>query len=409
MQNGTSAAPHPALSPRRGERNKVRGVLGFVIGFLLFCSTIRVESSEKPLRIVALGDSTTAGTPFFRSPLEEPPDGRGNPEGPYGYWMMKQHAGWTVLNRGVNGQRTDEIKARFDRDVLKEKPRYVIVLAGVNDIYQNYPLTDIKRDLLWMYQRAKADGIIPITASVLPFDKATEAQARKIRFLNRWIKRTATTQGIPFCDLNAVVRDPARPDHLKASPDGLHPDIQNYRNMGEALAQLIEELESKGGVTLKLQLTSPAFAQGSTIPKRYTCEGDDVSPELNWTSPPPATKSFALLMEDPDAPGGTFIHWVVYNIPVEERRMPEHFPSDETLPDGTRQGMTSFGETGYGGPCPPSGTHRYFFKLYALDNPAPLPPGLNRAGLLKTIKDHILEQTELMGNYMKKAAKNDAP
>jgi Raf kinase inhibitor-like YbhB/YbcL family protein len=392
-----------SLSPRR------RGTAGMTLLFMITTLTLSMAGvAKKTLHIVALGDSTTAGTPFFRSPLEEPPEGRGDPEGQYGYWMMKQHPTWEVLNRGVNGQRTDEIKARFDRDALKENPRYVILLAGVNDIYQNYPLTEIKRDLLWMYQKAKAGGVIPIAATVLPFDKATEVQARKIRLLNRWIRRTATSQGIPFCDLNAVVRDPAQPNRLKTSPDGLHPDIRSYKDMGEVLAQLIEGLESKGGVMLKFQLTSPAFVQGSAIPKRFTCEGDNISPELDWTDPRPGTKSFALIVEDPDAPRGTFIHWVTCNIPATERKISERFPSDEALPNGTRQGVNGFGKIGYEGPCPPFGTHRYFFKLYALDAALTPPAGAGARELRAAMKGHLIEETDLMGTATCKPAKTEA-
>ena len=369
---------------------------------LLLSSNLMAQNEQNKMTIVALGDSTTAGTPFFFSPLERPPDGQGNPEGQYSYWMMKKHPEWQVLNRGVNGQRSDEIRARFNRDVLANHPRYCIVLAGVNDIYQNYPLSDIREDLLWIYQTAKADGIVPIAASVLPFNAATEVQGRKIRFLNRWIKQTAETQGIPFLDLNAAVRDPANPDRLKGSPEGLHPDLAGYQRMGEAATKLIEELEANGGVTLKFQLTSPAFIQSETIPQRYTCKGENVSPPLNWTNPPAGAKNFALIMEDPDAPGGTFIHWVVWNIPAEVRALPGAFTIEESLPDGTQQGQNGFDAVGYGGPCPPSGTHRYFFKLYALDGPLTLPPKSGVDDLKAAMLGHILGETDLMGTVAKK-------
>lgn len=120
------------------------------------------------LRIVGLGDSTTAGTPEFQSPLEAPPNGKGNFESQYAYWMMKAHPGWVVLNRGIDGQRSDEILARFQRDVVQEAPDYVIVLAGVNDIYQGIPLESIKRNILEMYASAVKAKIVPVAATVLP-------------------------------------------------------------------------------------------------------------------------------------------------------------------------------------------------------------------------------------------------
>ncbi len=198
------------------------------------------------LRIVGLGDSTTAGTPGFLSPLEAPPHGRGNEESQYAYWMTKAHPEWTVLNRGIDGQRSDEILARFQRDVVQERPDYVIILAGVNDIYQGAPLESIKKNLLAMYQRAIAAGITPVATTVLPYNTASDSDSRAIRELNKWIEDTAKRLGIPFCDTNQAVADPSNPDHLHSSPEGLHPDVSGYRGMGEALVQTIERAQKPG-------------------------------------------------------------------------------------------------------------------------------------------------------------------
>lgn len=192
------------------------------------------------LKIVGLGDSTTAGTPAFRSPLEAPPNGRGNPESQYAFWMVRLHPEWTVLNRGINGQRSDEILLRFPRDVTRERPEYVIILAGVNDIYQRRPAEVVERNLDAMYRLAMDAGIVPLAATVLPYDTARRKAAAAIRALNGWIAATAGTLGIPFCDTNRAVADPSDPDRLRGSPDGLHPDIAGYRSMGEVLAQAIE-------------------------------------------------------------------------------------------------------------------------------------------------------------------------
>lgn len=156
---------------------------------------------------------------------------------------------------------------------------------------------------------------------------------------------------------------------------------------------------TKGGDKLTLKLTSTAFVEGGTIPSQYTCDGQNVSPPLAWSDLPEAAKTLALIADDPDAPRGTWVHWVVYQIPATERGLPENVPARETLDDGARQGKNDFKNTAYGGPCPPSGTHRYFFKLYALDTDLNLPPGATKDQLLKSMEGHILAQGQLMGRY----------
>jgi lysophospholipase L1-like esterase len=189
--------------------------------------------------VVALGDSTTAGTPGFLSPLEAPPDGRGDPKSQYAYWLMRARPKWKALNRGVDGERADEIRARFPRDVEAAHPRDVIVLAGVNDVYQGRALEDAEADLLWMYRRAKELGVTPVAATVLPFTRATDEQNARLARINAWIRTTAKAEKIPFCDSAAAVADPKDPRRLKASPDGLHPDVAGYRALGEALAKVL--------------------------------------------------------------------------------------------------------------------------------------------------------------------------
>ena len=149
-----------------------------------------------------------------------------------------------------------------------------------------------------------------------------------------------------------------------------------------------------------LKITSSAFEPNGVIPEKYSCEGEDISPPLRWSDPPPGTKGFALVSDDPDAPGGTWVHWVMYDLPADARELGEGFPKNETLPDGTKQGMTDFRRVGYGGPCPPPGSfHRYFFKLYALDTALNLPPRQTKQQLLKAMEGHILSQGELIGRY----------
>ncbi len=151
-----------------------------------------------------------------------------------------------------------------------------------------------------------------------------------------------------------------------------------------------------------MELKSQAFTAGHPIPSRHTCDGQDASPPLSWSEPPGGTRSFALVSDDPDAPGGMWVHWVVWNIPASARALAESLPKKESLPDGTKQGTTDFGRIGYGGPCPPSGTHRYFFKLYALDTTLVLPASTTKEDLERAMRGHILAQPELMGTYKRR-------
>jgi len=153
----------------------------------------------------------------------------------------------------------------------------------------------------------------------------------------------------------------------------------------------------KGGQAMALELTSAVFGHGEAIPRKYTCDGEDISPPLQWSDPPPGTQSFALIVDDPDAPIGTWVHWVLYNLPAEVTALPEAVPLDAELPDGSRHGQNSWRRLGYGGPCPPRGTHRYFFKLYALDTVLDLAAGASKKQLLRAMERHILAQAELMG------------
>ena len=151
-----------------------------------------------------------------------------------------------------------------------------------------------------------------------------------------------------------------------------------------------------------MQLTSAAFEPGGMIPAKYTCDGPDVSPPLSWTEVPPDTRSFALIADDPDAPVGTWVHWVLWNIPASAGSLEENLPKTASLANGAQQGTTDFRRIGYGGPCPPSGTHRYFFKLYALDIMLDLPSSTTKQDLERAMKGHILAQTELMGKYRRR-------
>lgn len=148
------------------------------------------------------------------------------------------------------------------------------------------------------------------------------------------------------------------------------------------------------------RLAATTFHSGDLIPQKFTCEGSDVSPSLSWTDPPAGTQSFALIVDDPDAPVGTWVHWVLYDLPASTLELPEGVPKDGQLSGGARQGRNDFGKIGYNGPCPPRGSlHRYFFKLYALDSPTKLKPDSSKSELERAMKGHILAQAELVAKF----------
>lgn len=154
-----------------------------------------------------------------------------------------------------------------------------------------------------------------------------------------------------------------------------------------------------GQGTPDMHLTSSSFANGE-IPKKFTCDGANTSPQLAWAAPPAATQSFALTVVDHDAPMGSFVHWVLYDVPPETRGLPEGVPTQDQLPDGSRQGPNDFGEIGYGGPCPPEGSsHRYTFSLYALDAKLDLAPRATRSQVEAAVKGHILAHGQLVARY----------
>src|SRR3954462_8867365 len=197
------------------------------VGALLAFSPQPLALSHEMSRviIVALGDSTTAGTPAFKSPLEAPPNGSGNVESEYAYWLMQTHPDWQVLNRGVNGEGRDQIRARFARDAAAAQPAVVVILAGVNDIYQGRRVESGERELEAMYAAARAAKIAVVAASIIPFNSASAEQNARMHAVNDWIGTYAGSHGgsVVFCDTRGAVAAPGQPDRLVSSPDNLHP------------------------------------------------------------------------------------------------------------------------------------------------------------------------------------------
>jgi lysophospholipase L1-like esterase len=186
--------------------------------------------------IVALGDSTTAGTPGFRSPVEAPPNGAGNVESQYAYWLMKAHADWRVLNRGINGQRSDEIRARFARDVVDAKPDVVVIIAGVNDVYQGRSADSVERELEAMFDAARAAMVLVVAGTIVPYNTATPDQNARMHAVNDWIRAYAGRHAdTVFCDTRRAVASPTDADRLLSSPDNLHPSPEGYKLMADAL------------------------------------------------------------------------------------------------------------------------------------------------------------------------------
>lgn len=195
------------------------------------------------MTIVCLGDSTTAGTPLFKSPIEAPPLGQGDERSQFAYWLTQAHPEWRVLNHGVNGERSDEIARRFDRDVLAHGPRAVVIIAGVNDVYQGRGVEHVTAELRAMYDRAR-DARLPVVAgTIVPFNTATADQNARMHAINGWIREYSMHDPNVACvDTRAATAAADQPDRLAASMDGLHPDIDGYRRMAEAIAPAVRRV-----------------------------------------------------------------------------------------------------------------------------------------------------------------------
>ena len=211
-----------------------------MITFLLLLAMTSSQPSR--VRIVAMGDSTTAGTPAFKSPREAPPNGSGDVTSQYAHWLMQSHPDWEVINQGVNAQRSDVIAARFDEDVIAKKPDLVVIIAGVNDVYQGRPAQHVKDQLAAMYRKAREAGIKVVAGTIIPYNTATADQNARMHDINAWIRAQADAGVVTFVDTRAAVAAPGDPDKLASSPDGLHPDAAGYRKMADAIEPAIRRL-----------------------------------------------------------------------------------------------------------------------------------------------------------------------
>jgi len=208
--------------------------------WMLVAALMMAPLARSRVTIVAMGDSTTAGTPAYLSPREAPPNGRGDETSQYAYWLMKAQPGWEVINQGVNGQRSDQVRARFDDDVVAKKPAVVVLIAGVNDVYQGRPAQHVKDQLAAMYRQAHDAGIGVVAGTIIPYDTATPDQIGRMHEINDWIRaQVRADPGVIYVDTRAAVASPGDPDRLISSPDGLHPDSAGYRRMANAIEPAI--------------------------------------------------------------------------------------------------------------------------------------------------------------------------
>ncbi|MDQ3421036.1 MAG: GDSL-type esterase/lipase family protein [Acidobacteriota bacterium] len=193
--------------------------------------------------IVAMGDSTTAGTPGWKSRIEAPPAGSGEETSQYAWWLMRDEPDWDVLNHGVNGERSDQIRARFERDVIDHKPSTVVVIAGVNDVYQGRDAAHVIEQLSAMYSRAAEAKIAVVAGTIVPYNTATAEQNSRMRQINDWIRTDASRDlNVTLVDTRAAVAAPGDPDRLFDSPDGLHPSPDGYKRMAAVIRAAIKQL-----------------------------------------------------------------------------------------------------------------------------------------------------------------------
>lgn len=228
---------------RSGRGGTVAGiVVAAALGSALACALVAGEEMQK-IRIVAMGDSTTAGTPGWKSRVEAPPLGSGDETSQYAYWLMRAEPSWEVINQGVNGERSDQILARFDRDVLAHEPAAVVIIAGVNDVYQGRTVEHVVEQLRTMYDRAKGKKIPVVAGTIIPYNTATADQNRRMHEINAWIRAAAENDpAIDFVDTRAAAAAPGDINRLFDSPDELHPSAAGYRRMADAIHPVLRRV-----------------------------------------------------------------------------------------------------------------------------------------------------------------------
>ena len=312
--------------------------------------------------IVCFGNSLTLG--YGASPGKSYPD------------ILRDKLEMQVINAGVNGDTTIEALERLERDVLRHDPRLVIVEFGGNDFLRKVPKETTIKNLEEIVREIQGAGAMVVLVEV-----------RTGLLGNYYVKnfeRIAKENEALFIPdvLKGILSD------FELKHDAIHPNDKGYAIMAERILRKIKPLLKN------MKLKSTAFEQNQFIPRKYTCEGEDINPPLQFERIPENAKSLVLIVDDPDAPGGDWVHWVVFNIDPSVSLIKEN-----EVPKGAVQGINDFNKCSYGGPCPPSGVHHYYFKAYALDKLLELDKDLKKSDVLAEMEGHILEKAELIGLY----------
>jgi len=221
---------------------KIRFVPAVFLMLILTGFNSTAQASAKT--ILALGDSITAGAPAFKSPAEVPPEGRGNPQSQYAYWLHVKYPAWKIVNRGISAQTSADILGRLERELNQTQPQIVILMAGVNDIYRGTELEILLANLKTMYEEIQARGIPLMVLTVLPYRDLSPQKVDKLIAVNRWIRSYAEQHQLGFCDTFQVMNSKSRPFSLTTTRDGIHPDLEGYRVMGQAIADALEKWET---------------------------------------------------------------------------------------------------------------------------------------------------------------------
>lgn len=246
----TQATGHTENTEKNEDLKRMRPGIGSTLAVFLLAAagsgpteTLVAGEPMQKTRIVAMGDSTTAGTPGWKSRVEAPPSGSGDETSQYAYWLMQAEPSWEVINQGVNGERSDQILSRFDRDVVAQKPAAVVIIGGVNDVYQGRTAAHVVEQLGTMYDRARKLRIPVIAGTIIPYNTSTADQNRRMHEINAWIRTTAEKDpALAFVDTRAAAAAPGNIDRLFESPDGLHPSAAGYRRMADAIHPVLRSV-----------------------------------------------------------------------------------------------------------------------------------------------------------------------
>ena len=215
--------------------------LFFLMILLSLFASACTHHKKNQFTVIVWGDSTTAGAPLFRSPLEVPPNGKGNKESQYSFWLSKHFPDWKIINSGLSGNKTTQMLKRFDSDVARFHPDVVVILAGVNDLQGGFPAEWVKKNLEMIYQKADEKKIKVMVCTILPMGKSRPAVRQQMAELNEWLREISRVKGYGFCDTYQALENPNGRGSLKSTADGFHPDVKGYQVLGDAIADAMKK------------------------------------------------------------------------------------------------------------------------------------------------------------------------